>query len=108
MSDTLLDLDDILAARAQIAGGVVTTPLLAGSSDPAWAHLWLKAENLQFGGAFKLHVMDLAGGTPVAITDTNADESPSFAPNGRQIIYATRQGGRDALMTTTLDGKVKA
>ena len=30
------------------------------------------------------------------------------SPNGRLIIYATRQGGRDTLMTTTLDGKIKA
>ncbi|HYE70868.1 MAG TPA: Tol-Pal system beta propeller repeat protein TolB [Aquabacterium sp.] len=63
----------------------------------------------RIGGAFKLHVMELAGGgTPVAITDTTADESPSFAPNGRLIVYATRQAGREALMTTTLDGKIKA
>ena len=45
---------------------------------------------------------------PVALTDTSDDESPSFAPNGRLIVYATRQAGRDALMTTTLDGKIKA
>ncbi len=59
------------------------------------------------GGAFKLHVMEL-GGTAVAITDSTADERPSFAPNGKLIMYATRQGGREALMTTTLDGKIKA
>jgi hypothetical protein len=34
--------------------------------------------------------------------------NPSFAPNSRLIVYATRQGGREALMTTTLDGKIKA
>jgi len=60
------------------------------------------------GGAFKLHVMELAGGTVNAITDTSNDENPSFAPNGRLIIYATRQQGREALMTTTVDGKIKA
>lgn len=59
-------------------------------------------------GAFKLHVMELAGGTVNAITDTSADERPSFAPNSRLIVYATRQQGREALMTTTLDGKLKA
>ena len=32
----------------------------------------------------------------------------SFAPNSRLIVYATKQGGREALMTTTLDGKIKA
>jgi TolB protein len=59
-------------------------------------------------GNFKLHVMELPSGNAVAITDTTADESPSFAPNGRLIVYATRQGGRESLMTTTLDGKIKA
>jgi TolB protein len=56
---------------------------------------------------FKLTVMDLATGASQQITDTSDDESPSFAPNGRLLIYATRAGGRDVLMTTTLDGKIK-
>ena len=60
------------------------------------------------GGAFKLQVMELASGTVTSITDTSADESPSFAPNSRLIVYATQQQGREALMTTTLDGKIKA
>ena len=60
------------------------------------------------GGAFKLHVMEFATGTVSAITETVADESPSFAPNSRLIVYATQEQGREALMTTTLDGKIKA
>ena len=60
------------------------------------------------GGAFKLQVMELASGTVTSITDTSADESPSFAPNSRLIVYATQQQGKEALMTTTLDGKIKA
>ena len=60
------------------------------------------------GGAFKLQVMELAGGAVNQITDTGADESPSFAPNSRLIVYATQQQGKEALMTTTLDGKIKA
>ncbi|WP_240980109.1 Tol-Pal system beta propeller repeat protein TolB [Ramlibacter agri] len=62
----------------------------------------------RISGAFKLQVMELASGNVSSVTDTTADESPSFAPNGKLIIYATRQGGREALMTTTLDGKIKA
>jgi TolB protein len=58
-------------------------------------------------GAFKLHVMDLEAGSAQAITDTSADERPSFAPNGKLIVYATKIQGRDALMTTTLDGRIK-
>lgn len=60
------------------------------------------------GSAFKLCVMDLASGTVTQISDTSDDESPSFAPNGRLIVYATRSAGRDVLVTTTLDGKIKA
>jgi TolB protein len=45
------------------------------------------------GGAFKLHVMDLASGAVSAITDTTADENPSFAPNSRLLVYATQQQG---------------
>ncbi len=60
------------------------------------------------GGAFRLQVMDLASGTVRSVSDTKDDESPSFAPNSRLIIYATRDGGRDVLMTTTLDGRIKA
>jgi TolB protein len=60
------------------------------------------------GGAFKLHVMPLQGGSVVAITDTSADERPSFSPNSKLIVYATQQGGKEALMTTTLDGRIKA
>ena len=60
------------------------------------------------GGAFRVCVMDLAGGQVAVISDTQDDESPSFAPNGRLIVYATRAQGRDVLMTSTLDGRVKA
>ncbi len=62
------------------------------------------------GSAFRLVTLDLggSGAQPVTLTDTSDDESPSFAPNGRLIIYASRAQGRDVLMTTTLDGKIKA
>ena len=62
------------------------------------------------GSAFKLMLLDLVGGsssTATAITDSQDDESPSFAPNGRLIVFATRTQGVDVLMTTTLDGKIK-
>lgn len=59
------------------------------------------------GGGFRLHLMDLATSQVTALTDTLADERPSFAPNSRLLVYATKQGG-EALMTTTLDGRIKA
>lgn len=58
-------------------------------------------------GAFKLHVMDLTSGNVTSLSDTSADESPSFSPNSRLIIYATRARGQEALMTSTVDGRIK-
>jgi TolB protein len=57
---------------------------------------------------FKVMVMNLGTGEVRGISDTNDDESPSFAPNSRYIIYATKAGGRDVLMTSLTDGKGKA
>ena len=51
--------------------------------------------------------MDLSTGQSQQISETNDDESPAFAPNGRLIVYATRAGGKEVLVTTTLDGKIK-
>jgi TolB protein len=59
-------------------------------------------------GAFKLHLMDLASGDVRLLTDTTADERPSFSPNSKLIVYATQQQGKESLMTSTLDGRVKA
>ncbi len=59
-------------------------------------------------GGFKVMVMNLGTGEVAGISDTNDDESPSFAPNSRYIIYATKANGRDVLMTSLIDGKGKA
>ncbi|MFI4930605.1 MAG: Tol-Pal system beta propeller repeat protein TolB [Burkholderiales bacterium] len=59
------------------------------------------------GAEFKVMTLDLGGGAVRAVSDTVDDESPSFAPNGKLIIYATRAQGRDVLMTTTLDGRIR-
>ncbi|MDO9611200.1 MAG: Tol-Pal system beta propeller repeat protein TolB [Serpentinimonas sp.] len=61
----------------------------------------------RIGGAFRVCVMELANGRITPLTDTSADESPSFAPNSRLILYATQVQGRETLMTTTLDGRIK-
>ncbi len=68
---------------------------------------WMAYINRQ-GGQFRLQVMDLASGQTSAVTDTSADERPSFAPNSRLLVYATVQQGQEALMTATLDGRIKA
>lgn len=89
------------AQRVTFTGNYNISPAI--SPDGRWL-----AYISRVSGAFKLFVMDLESGTAVSVTDTADDESPSFAPNSRLIAYATKQGGREALMTTTLDGKIKA
>lgn len=77
------------------------------SPSPSPDGRWL-AYISRINGAFKLQVMELGTTNVNSITDTSADERPSFAPNSRLIVYATQVQGREALMTTTLDGKIKA
>jgi TolB protein len=59
------------------------------------------------GGQFKLVVQDLESGQIQALTDTNVDESPTIAPNGRTILYATQSKGRGILATVSSDGRIK-
>ena len=59
------------------------------------------------GGGFKLHLMNLLTGDTTAMTDTSFDESPSFAANGRYILYATQVGGKKVLAAVSVDGYVK-
>lgn len=76
------------------------------SPSPSPDGRWL-AYISRVGGAFRLHVMELASGNVTALTTTSGDESPSFSPNSRLIIYATRENGQEALMTSTVDGRIK-
>ncbi|ADE13393.1 Tol-Pal system beta propeller repeat protein TolB [Nitrosococcus halophilus Nc 4] len=58
-------------------------------------------------GQFHIAVLDLASKDLQVLTETRMDESPSFAPNGRMILYATSgpQGG--ALAAVSTDGRVR-
>ena len=58
-------------------------------------------------GRFQLAVMDLATRQVQVLTDSDRDESPSFAPNGRMILVATVVGGRGVLAAVSVDGRVR-
>jgi TolB protein len=59
------------------------------------------------GGAFRLYVLNLATGESQALTDGTSDESPSFAANGRYILYSTKVNGKRVLAAVSVDGNSK-
>jgi TolB protein len=56
---------------------------------------------------FKVAAQDMARGSVKILTDSSLDESPTVAPNGTMVIYATRQQGRGVLMLASLNGRVR-
>jgi len=58
-------------------------------------------------GRFNVAVQDLATRQVQVLTDGGIDESPSFAPNSKVILYATEVGGRGILAAVSSDGRIK-
>jgi len=58
-------------------------------------------------GQFRIAALDLSNSAEMLLTNTGRDESPSFAPNGRYILYATKMGGKGTLAVVSKDGRVK-
>jgi len=59
------------------------------------------------GNRFSIAVQDLATRQVQLLTEGGIDESPSYAPNGRLIVYASVVGGRGILSAVSSDGRVK-
>jgi TolB protein len=57
---------------------------------------------------YHIGVVEVANGRLTVLTPNGrSDESPSFAPNGAQIIYATKDSGRGVLASVSTDGRIK-
>ena len=56
---------------------------------------------------YRIAVVDLERGGFDILTDASLDESPSFAPNGAMIIYATMAGASAELAAVSVDGRVR-
>ena len=58
-------------------------------------------------GVFHIAWQDLERDVIQVLTQTALDESPSLAPNGTMLIYATQNQGRGILAVVSIDGRVK-
>ena len=86
------------ATRVTFKGSYNISPRLSSDGKTL---AWIS----QRDGGYSLYAMDLASGQELRLAD-NATE-PSFSPNGKYIMYATRSGGRTALAVVSVDGRVK-
>jgi TolB protein len=59
------------------------------------------------GNRFNIALQDFATRQVQVLTQGALDESPSVAPNGKLIIYASELGGRGILAAVSSDGRVK-
>ena len=97
--------------RMAVSGGVAKRVTFSGSYNvspaisPDGRYLaYISREE----GRFRVALMELASGQTRVLTDTTRDESPSFAPNGQAVLYATVLGEHGILGTVSLDGKTHA
>jgi TolB protein len=58
-------------------------------------------------GKFQVALLDFTNQQTQIITDSERDESPSYAPNGQMILLATVLGGRGVLSAVSADGRFK-
>jgi len=58
-------------------------------------------------GMFNIALQDVRSGTVQILTQSGHDESPSVAPNGRVVLYATRYGGQGVLSIVSMDGRLR-
>ena len=61
----------------------------------------------QDGGGFRVGVLDLQNRALQVLSDGALDESPSFAPNGSMIVYASPHQGRGVLAAVSVDGRIR-
>ena len=86
------------ATRVTFKGGYNISPRLSSDGKTL-------AFISQRDGGFSLYAMDLASGQELRLAEGATE--PSFSPNGKYLMYATKGGGRTGLAVVSVDGRVK-
>ncbi len=64
--------------------------------------------NRDASSRLRIATLELASNQVTILTEGPLDDSPSFSPNGRTILYESKFGGRGALGSVSVDGRVKS
>jgi TolB protein len=96
--------------RLTLASGAIERMTYEGTYNVSPRHL---PDNKGFvfvrrdGGQFNIALEDFATRQVQVLTQGTLDESPSIAPNGKLVLYASNNGGRGILAAVSSDGRVK-
>ena len=58
-------------------------------------------------GQYKIAQLERESGNLTVLTDGALDESPSFSPNGKMVLYASTRGDSGILYVVSIDGRAK-
>jgi TolB protein len=58
-------------------------------------------------GEYKIAQLELETGNLTILTDSSLDESPSYSPNGKMVLYASTEGNNGVLYAVSIDGRAK-
>jgi len=95
---TLVTIDDVRTAAARVLGQVVRTPLVPCPWAQEVRPLWLKPENLQPTGAFKMRgALNALGALPTS-TRSQGVITHSSGNHGRALAWAARSYGIPAVV----------
>ncbi|MEY2776974.1 MAG: hypothetical protein RLY30_1072 [Pseudomonadota bacterium] len=86
--------------RVTFEGGFNARPVVS----PDGRHLAYIARR---NGNFVVAMRSLSDGSEWLVSAGPKDDSPSFAPSSKWVIFSSRVNGRDALSAASVDGKVR-
>jgi TolB protein len=96
--------------RVDLATGDVRRVTYEGNYN-ASATFFPDGKNLillhQESGAYHIAIQNLQTGKVDILTETNKDQSPSIAPNGSMVVFATKAGSTQILSMVSTDARVQ-